>query len=148
MPVSPVLNCCKPNGIPIIVTHKAVPNARCSSARGRPDTISQMIFKRNEPAPPPYCTSFPKGKKLSAANLKHCIPTGIPTTVIHQRQPARHQLSPLTAPPNTNHNTFPRHPICYTSPFIRFFTSASIFSIRLMASSTCSLASAILLCTI
>ena len=86
---------------------------------------------------------FSKGKKLSAANLKHCIPTGIPTTVIHQRQPARHQLSPLTAPPNTNHNTFPRHPICYTSPFIRFFTSASIFSIRLMASSTCSLASAI-----
>ena len=32
--------------------------------------------------------------------------------------------------------------------FGRFFTSASIFSIRLMASSTCSLASAILLCTI
>ena len=83
----------------------------CSAASGSPETISHMIFTSSETGPPPYLTSFPKGKKLSDANLKHCIPMGIPIMVMHQRQPARHQLRPLSAPPKINHNRFPRHPI-------------------------------------
>src|SRR5699024_5025727 len=94
-----------------MVTHSVQPSMACSAASGSPETISQMIFTSSETGPPPYRTSFPKGKKLSDANLKHCIPMGIPTMVIHQRQPARHQLRPLSAPPKTNHNRFPRHPI-------------------------------------
>src|SRR5699024_621526 len=94
-----------------MVTHSAQPSMACSAASGSPETISQMIFTSSETGPPPYRTSFPKGKKLSDANLKHCIPMGIPIMVIHQRQPARHQLGPLSAPPKINHNRFPRHPI-------------------------------------
>ena len=105
------LKCWRPKGIPMIVTHSRIPSTQCSIARGRPERISQRIFSRKDPAPPPYCTSLPKGKKLSPANLKHCIPTGIPTMVMHQRHPARHQLRPLKAPPKINHNKFPRQPI-------------------------------------
>ena len=43
----------------------------CSRARGSPDSTSQIKFTRNETAPPPYLTSFPKGKKLREASLKH-----------------------------------------------------------------------------
>src|SRR5699024_6009346 len=102
-----------PNGIPIIVTQSTRPNTRCSSASGIPDRINQIIFKMSEPAPPPYCTSFPNEKKLSDANLKHCIPTGIPIIVIHHKQPASPQLSPLTKPPQINHKILPRHPILF-----------------------------------
>ena len=105
------LNCCNPKGIPMMVMQSPAPKARCSRASGRPETISHIIFRSNEPAPPPYCTSFPKGKKLNVANLKHCNPTGIPTIVMHHKHPASTQLSPLTAPPNTNHNKFPRQPM-------------------------------------
>lgn len=105
------LKCCSPNGIPIIVIHSPAPSNTCSIAIGSPVMTIHRIFNRSEPAPPPYSTSFPNGKKLSDANLKHCMPTGMPTIVIHHRQPARHQLSPLIAPPNINHSKFPRHPI-------------------------------------
>src|SRR5699024_8755760 len=97
----------------MMVTHSAAPSTACSTASAKPEKISQSRFRRKEPAPPPQRTSFPKGKKLKAASLKHWVPTGIPTIVTHQRQPARHQLRPLTAPPKTNHNKFPRHPILF-----------------------------------
>lgn len=98
-----------------MVTQSKAPKARCSSARGMPDTISQMTLSTKDPAPPPYTTSFPKGKKLSPANLKHCNPIGIPTMVTHQRHPARSQLTPLTAPPKINQQAFPRQPIKHSS---------------------------------
>ena len=120
------LKCCMPKGIPIIVMKKTPPITRCSIANGIPDTSSQITFRKREPAPPPYCTSFPNGKKLSCANLKHCIPTGIPMIVMHQRHPARHQLNPVNAPPNTNHNKFPKHPI--------FFPPEIIFPLLLKSS--------------
>ncbi len=80
--------------------HSTTPIRADSIAKGSPDTMSQIKFKRKDPAPPPYRTSFPNGKKLSAANLKHCIPTGMPIIVIHQRQPVSVQLRPLMKPPN------------------------------------------------
>ena len=57
--------------MPMIVTQQRIPITADPAAMGSPVAISQMIFSRREPAPPPYCTSFPKGKKLRDANLKH-----------------------------------------------------------------------------
>ena len=91
--------------------HSTTPIRADSIAKGSPDTMSQIKFKRKDPAPPPYRTSFPNGKKLSAANLKHCIPTGMPIIVIHQRQPVSVQLRPLMKPPNINQSKLPRQPI-------------------------------------
>ena len=56
-------------------------------------------------------TSFPNGKKLKEANLKHWTPIGIPTMVIHHRHPASSHPSPLIQPPKRNHNKLPRQPI-------------------------------------
>ena len=69
------LNCCSPKGMPTTVMQSRAPMTTDSMARGRPETTSQMIFNRKEPAPLPYTPSFPKGKKLRLANLKHCSPT-------------------------------------------------------------------------
>lgn len=66
-----ILKCCKPNGIPIIVMQKITPNKAEPIAIGIPVINNHIIFKIREPAPPPYTTSFPKGKKDSPANLKH-----------------------------------------------------------------------------
>lgn len=107
---------CNPNGIPTIVTQNKTPFNTDPSASGIPVTIIQMMFNKNEPAPPPYITSFPNGKKANAANLKHCFPIGIPIIVIHQRTPAIVHPSPIQSPPNKNHNRFPRHPM-FKSPF-------------------------------
>lgn len=106
-----ILKHCNPKGMPIIVMQNKPPIRADSIASGRPDIKSQMRFRRKEPKPPPYTTSFPKGKKARLANLKHCMPIGIPTIVIHHRQPASTQLMPITNPPNRNHIRLPRQPI-------------------------------------
>lgn len=115
-----ILNCCSPNGIPTIVIHNKTPSSADSNASGSPDTSSHMMFKRSDPLPPPYTTSFPNGKKHRDANLKHCSPTGIPMMVIHHRQPVNSQLHPLINPPNKNQSILPRHPTIlylHSSPF-------------------------------
>ena len=94
-----------------MVMHKTNARKTCSIARGKPDARSQIILNRKEPTPPPYWTSFPKGKQVRPAILKHCIPTGIPIMEIHQRHPTKNQLNALNAPPKINHNRFQRHPI-------------------------------------
>ena len=113
------LKCCKPNGMPIMVIQRSTPQERCSTARGMPVVIIQIIFKIREPVPPPKSTSFPNGKKESPANLKHCIPTGIPIIVIHHNTPANSQLRPPSSPPQKNHRIFPRQPML-CPPFILY----------------------------
>ena len=113
----------------MMVIQRMQPITADSTASGIPETISQIIFKISEPAPPPYCTSFPNGKKHSDASLKHCTPTGIPTMVIHHRQPARHQLKPLIQPPKINHSKFPRHPILHTLLYSTASSSIRVLSI-------------------
>ena len=81
------LKCCRPNGIPITVIQRRRPNTADSIASGIPDTNIQIIFNNKEPDAPPYSTSFPNGKKTSFANLKHCIPIGIPIIVIDHKSP-------------------------------------------------------------
>lgn len=83
-----------PNGIPTIVIQKSIPVIAATAAIQIPLTKIQIIFRSKEPTPPPYTTSLPNGKNAREANLKHCIPIGIPTIVIHQSKPASSQLSP------------------------------------------------------
>lgn len=104
---------CRPNGMPMIVTHQRQPIAANTAASGSPDTISHTMFSSKLPAPPPNSTSFPNGKNESEANLKHCSPTGIPTIVTHHSMPETIQHRPAIQPPNTNHKIFPKHPMAY-----------------------------------
>ena len=90
------------------------PHNRECSAIGIPKKMAQMIFSKKLPSPPPYVTSFPNGKSASPANLKHCMPTGIPTMVMHQIHPAIKYPRALTRPPQSIHIIFPRKPIKFS----------------------------------
>ena len=93
-----------------MVIHMMQPHNRECSAIGIPKKMAQMIFSKKLPSPPPYVTSFPNGKSARPANLKHCMPTGIPTMVMHQIHPAIKYPSALTRPPQSIHIIFPyRH---------------------------------------
>ena len=65
------------------------------------------MFKRSEDARLLNCIFLPKGAADILANLKHCLPTGIPIIVIDQRIPITIQENQLINPPNTNHTIFP-----------------------------------------
>lgn len=105
------------------------------SEENNPDQIDQ-----NENTPFPYTTSLPNGQNASVANLKHCIPTGIPTMVIHQIHPAKIHDSPPSRPPKRNHRILPKNLIffsfvCYRLKVIPnhcavFHTPCSVFFIR------------------
>ena len=58
-------------------------------------------------APSEYEISFPNGKKLRLANLKHCKPTGIPTMEMHQSKPITSQASPPRNPTRINQIKLP-----------------------------------------
>ena len=97
-----------------MVTHMMHPHKRECSAIGIPKKMAQIIFSKKLPSPPPYVTSFPNGKSARPANLKHCMPTGIPTMVMHQMHPAIKYPSALTRPPQSIHIIFPRQPIKFS----------------------------------
>ena len=42
-------------------------------AKGIPLMIIQKTLAITDGAPPPYCTSLPKGASANEANLKHCL---------------------------------------------------------------------------
>lgn len=94
-----------------MVQHNKMPFNAAPTANGIPLMISHKRFASMEIVPPPYRISFPNGKNAKEANLKHCVPIGIPTMVIHHRIPAIVQPSPCHNPPHKNHMIFPKHPI-------------------------------------
>ena len=95
----------------------------------RPKNTIQIRFTRKETPPPPYMTSFPKGKKARLANLKHCSPTGIPMMVTHHRHPASTHASPPISPPNRNQRILPIT-VIFLSPFIFLFVLCSIHLVK------------------
>lgn len=113
-----ILKHCMLNGIPIIVIQKNNPIIACSSANSIPENRSHRILASSETVPPPYTISFPNGQKESPANLKHCIPIGIPMIVMHHNMPANIQLRPKRNPPNKNHAKLPKQLILF-STFIK-----------------------------
>lgn len=111
------LKCCIPKGIPMMVQHKIKPKTTCTTASSKPPKSHQSTFISKEPTPPPYSISLPKGNRLSTANLKHCIPKGMPIIVMHQKIPTKHQHNPANNPPNKNQIILPNKFIT-TQPFI------------------------------
>ena len=106
------------------------------SEENNPDQIDQ---KRKHTVSIYYIlTKRPECQRV--ANLKHCIPTGIPTMVIHQIQPAKIHDSPPSRPPKRNHRILPKNLIffsfvCYRLKVIPnhcavFHAPCSVFFIR------------------
>mgnify|MGYP007070296572 CR=1 FL=1 len=94
--------------------HHTQPIRKLPSAIHQPFTRNQITFTRNETAPPPYSIFLPNGQNDNVANLKHCSPYGIPTTVIHQRAPDRTHAMPLMKPPKINQQILPNNRIFYS----------------------------------
>ena len=74
--------------------HNKRPFKAAEIANGMPLTRIHIILAMVEIPPPLYCTSLPNGKKAREANLKHCMPMGIPIIVIHHKTPQKNQLKP------------------------------------------------------
>ena len=91
-----------------MVTQSKRPNAAFSIAIGSPVKMIQKMLATVLAAEPSSVISFPNGAKVSLANLKHCLPKGIPIIVIHHKSPAKAQLRLLTSPPQMIHKMFPR----------------------------------------
>ena len=90
-----------------MVMQKMIPSMKASMANIRPPKIIQRMFSSVDGAPPPRRTSFLKGKKATDANLKHCLPMGIPTIVMHHSAPTKTQPRPKGSPPNMNQIILP-----------------------------------------
>lgn len=118
-----ILKHCIPNGIPMMVQHNKTPFMAADRAKGIPLMISHKIFARRDNVPPPYSTSFPKGKNARDANLKHCVPMGMPTIVMHHKSPAAIQQIPCHIPPHKNHIKLPKQPIVTSLAVIMNFLS-------------------------
>lgn len=102
-----ILKNCLPKGMPIIVTQHISPSNKFSKANGIPEIINQNKLAIVLIAPPPYTTRLPNGQNDKPANLKHCMPIGIPMMVIHHNIPAASHDSPLIKPPHINHKILP-----------------------------------------
>jgi len=104
-----ILKNCFPNGIPMIVMHKKHPIIKLPNASSSPDTKNQIMLRKQETAPPSLTISFPKGFSEIDDSLKHCNPTGIPTTVMHHKAPAIHHPMALSRPPQIIQIKLPRN---------------------------------------
>ena len=74
-----------------------------------PPRNSHKIFKISEEPRSLNCIFLPKGAADIFANLKHCLPIGIPIIVIDQRIPITIHENQLINPPKTNHIIFPNN---------------------------------------
>ncbi len=70
--------------MPTIVKHQRAPITSEHTARSTPIKIIHKIFNKTEAVLPEYSTSLPNGNSIKFANLKHCVPKGIPTMVKHE----------------------------------------------------------------
>ena len=91
--ISTILKCCLPKGMPIIVMKRISPKTICVMAIHIPPHKIQIIFNKRYRQPEEdeesLTTSLPKGQSVSAPNLKHCNPNGIPIIVKHNISPPK-----------------------------------------------------------
>ena len=71
-----------PSGMPIIVQQQTIPIVAQYTAFSQPSNKIHSRFAIKLGAPPPNFMSLPNGAADRRANLKHCLPSGMPTTVI------------------------------------------------------------------
>ena len=126
-----ILKNCVPNGIPMTVMQRRRPMIALAIAISMPKNRIHIRLARKENAPPPYTTSFPNGQKDNAANLKHCLPYGIPTIVIHHKNPETNHIRPLAIPPRKSQRILPIR-LMFVTPFVEFFTMGVLLQINLM----------------
>lgn len=96
------LKCCLPNGMPIMVIQNNKPKNKCVSTIQKPPKISQITFIIVERQPVFEEVSVilnPKGASPTTANLKHCMPKGIPTMVRHRISPPKMYWKKINIPP-------------------------------------------------
>lgn len=93
--------------------HNNMPLKTATHARGIPLKISQKTLAMTDTLPPPYSISFPNGKNVSDASLKHCLPIGMPMIVMLHRIPASTHEIPSHSPQTRNQIILPKQPIMY-----------------------------------
>lgn len=113
-----ILKYCIPNGIPMIVIHNMHPNTAFPNAIGIPKNMIHITFANTDGTPPPYSILFPNGANAIFANLKHCLPYGIPTILIHHNTPEKNHANPLVKPPQINHSMLPTR-FMTSPPFLK-----------------------------
>ena len=101
---------------------------RCLQRQRKPADQQPDDIQQQGTGPAAIADLLPEGEKASLANLKHCIPIGIPTMVRHQSTPVSSQPSPMMHPPNKNQMIFPKQPIP-VPPFL--IIPIPLFRIRL-----------------
>lgn len=86
------------------------PITRCTKKVYHPPQMIQMRL-HNAGRQPVICVSLttrlPKGINTSPANLKHCKPHGMPTMVIHKRNPPIIYPNAANKPPNISQMRLP-----------------------------------------
>lgn len=130
-----ILKHCSPKGMPIIVMHSKTPLNTATHARGIPLKINQKTLAITETLPPPYSISFPNGKKVSDASLKHCLPIGMPMIVMLHRIPASTHEKPSHSPQTRNQIIFPKQLIMYLLLlyiFYRYLQNYAFYIIHLL----------------
>ncbi len=100
------LSAWRPTGMPTIVIQHIAAAMRYTKNISQPRKITHTVLTMGC-SKKLSLTFFPNGISDNFANLKHCIPSGIPTTVMHRISPAKHHNSPVTSPPKINHKMFP-----------------------------------------
>ena len=102
-----ILKHCRPKGIPMMVIQSTRPIPAAVSAISNPPKMSHSMFTKKLKTPLLNRISRPKGHRLKEANLKHCMPTGIPKMVMHQSRPAKVHSRANTSPHSRNQITLP-----------------------------------------
>lgn len=126
----PNLNACIPKGIPMIVTHDITPEATYPKNISQPKKINHNTFATG-------CllkfklTVLPNGANVIVANLKHCLPKGIPMIVMHKITPNKNHKIAVIIPPVIIHIILPntlKHPFFCYLPF--FYLLFELFSTK------------------
>ena len=95
-----------------------IPNIRWSIASSQPPNMAQTTFAIGCLLKSSF-TFFPYGKSDNLAILKHCMPKGIPITVIHKTMPHNPQNNANHIPPKINHKTFDINLSILQFPFVK-----------------------------
>ena len=89
---------------------------------------NHKTFTRNDTAPPELTTSLPNGMRARRATLKHCMPTGMPTMLMHQSTPKSAHPNASHTPASTNQMMLQ---IKLTGPIAHpFLKSGSVYLVR------------------
>ena len=96
------MKCWRPQGIPTMETQSRIPKKRCVSTTQKPPKINQITFiivVRQPVLGEVSVILTPKGARPTIANLKHCIPNGIPIMVRHKNKPPMIYPKKMNSPP-------------------------------------------------